>query len=95
MNMAVVVVEVLQNNIDRHVGCYVSDSRIIPEDDGRQADYITAAAAATESSITSHSSAASHNIYNIRHYVSTQTETITPSCLTVIHLNGRWRDDVS
>lgn len=94
MNMTVVVVEVLQNNIDRHVGCYVSDSRIIPEDDGRQADYITAAAA-TESSITSHSSAASHNIYNIRHYVSTQTETITPSCLTVIHLNGRWRDDVS
>lgn len=94
MNMAVVVVEVLQNNIDRHVGCYVSDSRIIPEDDGRQADYITAAAA-TESSISSDSPAASHNIYNIRHYVSTQTETITPSCLTVIHLNGRWRDDVS
>lgn len=94
MNMTVVVVEVLQNNIDRHVGCYVSDSRIIPEDDGRQADYITAAAA-TESSISSDSPAASHNIYNIRHYVSTQTETITPSCLTVIHLNGRWRDDVS
>lgn len=94
MNMTIVVVEVLQNNIDRHVGCYVSDSRIIPEDDGRQADYITAAAA-TESSISSDSPAASHNIYNIRHYVSTQTETITPSCLTVIHLNGRWRDDVS
>lgn len=57
MIVTTVVIEVLQNDIDRRVGCYVSASRIIPEDDGRQADYITAAAA-TESSITSDSPAA-------------------------------------
>lgn len=52
MIMTMVDTEVLQNNTEQHVGCCVSASRIIPEHEGRQADYITAAAA-TESSITS------------------------------------------